>query len=118
MEEITSDQLRRTTSEVLDRALKGESLTVTRNARPVAVLVPAEQYETLCGITVKNLAALLDVTLLDVTAAIGRLTDTHGADAVLLRSDDNLRNSVVHRDGAALVAFRIATVLAEEGVGR
>jgi prevent-host-death family protein len=122
MEEITSDQLRRLTSEVLDRSLKGEQLLVTRNRRPVGVLVPMEAYEDLIGVTVRDLTREIHtaITAPGVTEAIvagviaGIITNGAGAPdpALAVNRGDNALDTVVFRRAAPRIAAAAAATLA------
>lgn len=52
MKQIGSEEARRTFRDLLDDAQRGEVIEVTRNAKPIAVLVPADWYHA----AVKQLA--------------------------------------------------------------
>ena len=45
MKQIGSEEARRAFRDLLDEAVRGESVEISRNGKPVAVLVPAEQHE-------------------------------------------------------------------------
>lgn len=85
MDEITSLDLRRGGSGILDRVMKGESLSVTRHGRTIGVLVPVEVYDDLTGVTVKDLAHTLGVRVPVVISALNGLIARDGRDAVVLR---------------------------------
>lgn len=44
MKQIGSEEARRTFRDLLDDAQRGETAEVTRNGKPIAVLVPADWY--------------------------------------------------------------------------
>jgi prevent-host-death family protein len=44
MKQIGSEEARRTFRDLLDEAQRGEIAEVTRNGKPIAVLVPADWY--------------------------------------------------------------------------
>lgn len=44
MKQIGSDEARRTFRDLLDEAQRGEPAEISRNGKPVAVLVPADWY--------------------------------------------------------------------------
>jgi prevent-host-death family protein len=45
MKQLGSEEARRAFRDLLDEAVRGESVEISRNGKAVAVLVPADQYE-------------------------------------------------------------------------
>ena len=85
MEEITSIDLRRRGSEILDRVLKGERLFVTRNGRTVGALIPIDDYHQQNEVSVSELAHVLKIRPRVVLDAVYALIETEGREQVVFR---------------------------------
>ena len=87
MKQVGSDEARRFFRDLLDEAVRGESVEISRNGKPVAVLVPAGQFEYMRA----TLRAFTDSADLPVSA-------------------DEVRKHVVHLagllDGMSKIEFR------------
>lgn len=85
MQEITSNDLRRKGSEILDQVLKGERLFVTRNGRTVGALIPIDDYYQLNEVSIAELAHVLKIRPKAVLDAVYALIETEGRDQVVYR---------------------------------
>jgi prevent-host-death family protein len=76
MAEISVRELRNHGGDVLDRVEAGERLTVTRNGRPVAELVPLTRPRFSAGELVRRASSLPPVDPSAVRADIDAMVDT------------------------------------------
>ncbi len=107
MDEVSSDELRKQTSTVLDKVFRGESLTITRNRRPVGVLLPVESYMKIRGVTIRELADVLGLGVRPVATLVSQLCKSQGADQIVYQATADNGSAVLTTHGALVVAVAL-----------
>lgn len=107
MDEVSSDELRKQTSSVLDKVFKGESLVITRNRRPVGVLLPTESYMRIRGVTIRELADVLGVGVRPVATLVSQLCKSQGPEEIVYQATADNGSAVLTTHGALVVAITL-----------
>ena len=108
MESITSNDLRRRGSEVLDRVLTGEGFYVTRNGRPAGVLLPVFRFEELTAVKVGTIAHTLKVSVPTVARLVHDMIEAKGGPAgIVLKTADTSKDVLLHVEAANRIVNQI-----------
>lgn len=107
MIKATSNELRRDTASLLDEVLSGETLEVSRNKRPVALVMSPETFAQANRLTVAELASMLGIPVAHVSEHVGRLVEKRGPGKVVAHPGRG-----VGSNGSAVLTAEAAVALA------